>query len=108
MKQHIQMSVVACAAWGLAASAAENFTVEQRTAAHGPEVVLRDAAARTTAVVLPQAGFNCWRFTFSPASGAPVEFLAGPADPAALAKGGSGFGWPITAARGPPIGPAFL
>ncbi|MCX7006112.1 MAG: aldose 1-epimerase [Kiritimatiellaeota bacterium] len=77
------------------AAAAENFTVERRTAAYGPEVVLHDNAAHTTAVVLPQAGFNCWRFTFSPAGGALIEFLAGPADPATLATGGSGFGWPI-------------
>jgi len=66
------------------------YSVEQRTAAHGPEVVLRDNNANTTAVVLPQAGFNCWRFAVGS-----VEFLAPPADPSALGKGGAGFGWPI-------------
>jgi aldose 1-epimerase len=69
---------------------ASPYSVEQRATAHGPEVVLRDNAANTTAVVLPQAGFNCWRMAVGP-----VEFLAPPADPAALGKGGSGFGWPI-------------
>ncbi len=77
------------------AAAADNFTVEQRSSAYGPEVVLRDATAHTTAMVLPQSGFNCWRFTLSQPGGAPVEFLAGPADTKALAKGGCEFGWPI-------------
>ncbi len=66
------------------------YSVEQRTTAHGPEVVLRDNAANTTAVVIPQAGFNCWRLAVGP-----VEFLAPPTDLAALTKGGCGFGWPI-------------
>ena len=79
---------------GLACNASQ-FSVEQRATAHGPEVVLRDNVANTTAVVLPSDGFNCWRFTLAPTSGAPIEFLAGPADPATLGKGGSGFGWPI-------------
>lgn len=74
---------------------ASPYSSEHRVAAHGPEVVLRDSAANTTAVVLPNAGFNCWRFTLAPKDGAPIEFLAGPADPSALTKGGSGFGWPI-------------
>jgi aldose 1-epimerase len=95
MKKTIHLITAACAAASLTASAAENFTIERRTAAHGPEVVLRDAAAHTTAVVLPMAGFNCWRFTLAQPGTVPVEFLAGPADPAALATGGSGFGWPI-------------
>lgn len=72
------------------ARADSSFYAEQRTTPHGPEVVLRDAAANTTAVVLPQAGFNCSRFAVGTA-----EFLAASADPAARAKGGAGFGWPI-------------
>lgn len=70
------------------------YSTTQRTAPHGDEVVLTDSEARTTAVVLPGAGFNCWRFTLDAAAG-PVEFLAGPADPAQLKSGGAGFGWPI-------------
>lgn len=87
--------IAAVALCGLAvtgpmASSVNPYSVEQRAAPHGTEVVLRDADANTTAVVLPQAGFNCSRF----AVGA-VEFLAPPADASALGKGGSGFGWPI-------------
>ena len=88
-------SILLFAATIQVAMSANPFSVTQRTAAHGPEVVLRDSSANTTAVVLPQAGFNCLRFTLAPKDGAPIEFLAGPADPAALSKGGSGFGWPI-------------
>ena len=69
---------------------ANPYSVEQRATAHGPEVVLRDSSANTTAVVLPQAGFNCCRMAIGP-----VEFLAPPADPASLGKGGAAFGWPI-------------
>jgi aldose 1-epimerase len=65
---------------------ANPYSVEQR----GTEVVLRDGEANTTALVLPQAGFNCSRFAVGS-----VEFLAPPADPSALSKGGVGFGWPI-------------
>lgn len=71
------------------------FMVQERSAAHGPEVVLGDAQAKTTAVVLPHAGFNCWRFTLATGEGAPVEIIAGPADPEQLKTGSSGFGWPI-------------
>ncbi len=71
------------------------FSIEQRTVEHGPEVVLRDRAANTTAVVLPDAGFNCWRFTLAKPGDAPVDFLAGPAKPGQLKTGGCGFGWPI-------------
>ena len=69
---------------------AQPYIVEQRQAVHGPEVLLRDSDANTTAAVLPQAGFNCWRFAVGS-----VEFLAPPADLAAIGKGGAGFGWPI-------------
>lgn len=65
---------------------ANPYSVEQRAT----EVVLRDTSAGTTAVVLPQAGFNCSRFAVGS-----VEFLAPPADPVVLSKGGAGFGWPI-------------
>ncbi len=71
------------------------FSIQERDAAHGPEIVLGDAQAKTTAVVLPRAGFNCSRFTLATGEGAPVEFIAGPADPEQLKTGGSGFGWPI-------------
>ena len=69
---------------------ANPYSVEQRTTRHGTEVILRDAGTGTMAVVLPQAGFNCWRFVTGSA-----EFLAPPANPSALDKGGAGFGWPI-------------
>ena len=71
------------------------FSIQERSAVHGPEIVLGDAQTKTTAVVLPHAGFNCAQFTLATGSGAPVEFIAGPADPEQLKTGGSGFGWPI-------------
>lgn len=75
------------AIWLLSVAVVANpYSVEQRAT----EIILRDARAGTTAVVLPQAGFNCSRFAVGS-----VEFLAPPADPAALSKGGAGFGWPI-------------
>jgi|GEM_PF-249835 len=69
---------------------AGSHRVESRTTAHGTEIVLCDSTTGATAVVLPQAGFNCARFTVGA-----VEFLAPPTDPSALGKGGAGFGWPI-------------
>jgi len=71
------------------------FSIQERTAAHGPEIVLRDAQAKTTAIVLPQAGFNCHRFLLATDDGTRVEFIAPPADPEQLKTGGAGFGWPI-------------
>jgi len=71
------------------------YCTTQRAETHGEEIVLHDREAHTTAVVLPAAGFNCWRFTLHTDAGTAVEFLAGPADPKQLQTGGSGLGWPI-------------